>query len=315
MATQQIPESYDSLVQLFEDAATGARDHGVSVGLKHNTEAVLRLELEALTGTAAAPGLKAKWNNAKTYKVQMTAGFRSAKDKGRALAGACVNLLKLRLGGQWNTAWQAAGFSGGSLAIPDNPLVVLQNLRAYFQANPSHEIPDLGAGIGATAAACDAAVQTINTAAAVSNQSNVSAGAAKNQYDAGLRSARKRLSLLREELAQFLGRDDERWYAFGFDRPGDPETPEVPEHLVVTPGAAGSGLLFVDWDNSRRAESYRIVLAHAATGETVVERLVTESEAAFTGLASGQALRIRVSARNARGGESATAPEVAAVVP
>ena len=315
MASQQIPESYDSLVRLFEDATAGARDHGAAVGLKQNTETVLRPELEALTGTAATPGLKAQWNIAKTYKVDMTAVFRTAKDNGRKLAGACVNVLKLRLGGQWNNAWQGAGFGGGSLAIPDNPLTLLQQLRAYFVANPGHEVADLGAGIAATAAACDAAAQTINTASAASNQSNTAAGAAKSQYDAGLRSARKRLMGLRDELDQFLGRDDERWYAFGFDRPNDPEAPEVPEHLVVTPGAPGSGVLFIDWDHARRAESYRVSVLGSVNSPVVAERLVEESEITLTGLASGQTVHIAVTSRNAKGGESAAAPEVTITVP
>jgi hypothetical protein len=315
MASQQIPESYDSLVRLFEDAAAGARDHGTAVGLKQNTEAVLRPELEALTGTAAAPGLKSKWNAAKAYKVDMTAAFRSAKAAGRLLASACVNVLKLRFGGQWNSAWQTAGFTGGSLAIPDNPLTLLQQLRAYFAANPGHEVADLGTGLGATAAACDAAASAINSASAASNQSNVAAGTAKSQYDAGLRDARRRLMGLRDELAQFLGREDERWYAFGFDRPGDPETPEVPEHLVVTPGAPGSGLLFVDWDNARRAESYRVVVLGSVNGSVVTERLVAESEITLSGLAPGQTVRIVVTARNGKGGESAPAPVVVVTLP
>ena len=311
MASQQIPESYDSLVRLFEDAAAGARDHGAAVGLKQNTEAVLRVELEALTGTATVPGLKSKWNAAKTYKITAGDAFRTAKTNGRVLATACVNVLKPRLGNRWSNEWQTAGFSNGSLEIPENPLVLLQQLRAYFLANPTHEVSELGT----TAAACDAAAQTIVGSSTASNQSNVAAGHAKSSLDLGVRTARKRLSGLREELGQLLGRDDERWYAFGFDRPSDPVTPETPEHLVVTPGAQGTGMLFVDWDDARRAESYRVLVLGSINGAVITERLVSESEITLTGLSSGQTVRIVVSSRNGKGGESTPAPAVMVTLP
>lgn len=110
-------------------------------------------------------------------------------------------------------------------------------------------------------------------------------------------------------------RKHESWYAFGFARPNDPETPEVPEHLVVTPGAPGSGVLFIDWDHARRAESYRVSVLSSVNSPVVAERLVEESEITLTGLASGQTVRIAVASRNAKGGESAAAPEVTITVP
>lgn len=56
MASNEIPKSYDALIELMEDAADGAHTHGGAVGLKQNTEADIRLDLEALTGRAAGPG-------------------------------------------------------------------------------------------------------------------------------------------------------------------------------------------------------------------------------------------------------------------
>jgi hypothetical protein len=163
--SQQVPESYDPLVQLLEDAADGADQHGAAVGLKQNTPELIRADLETLVGKPAGPGnlppavpgLKALWNTAKAEKSTKGAAFRSAKSNGVAVARACVNVLKPRLGDGWNAAWQAAGFTNGSLAIPDNPLTLLQQLRAYFSTNPAHEKPDIAPGVHATAAACAAA--------------------------------------------------------------------------------------------------------------------------------------------------------------
>jgi hypothetical protein len=306
MASNEIPKTYEPLIELMEDAADGARDHGAAAGLEQNTEAAIRADLEALAGKAAGPGnvppavpgLKALWNTAKTNKVTQSGVFRSAKSNGRAVASACVNVLKPRLGNTWTNAWQEAGFTAGSLAMPDNPLAMLQQLRAYFAANPTHEVPGLAAGIDATAAACEAAAQAISTTSTASNQSNADAGTAKSNLEAGLAAASHRMSGLRQELAQLLDDDDDRWYAFGFDKPADPETPEVPENLVATAGAAGSRSIAFDWDDARRAESYRITLVNAATSAVAASQIVTDSDAA--GVRAGRASRSPSPCRNQR---------------
>ena len=40
-------------------------------------------------------------------------------------------------------------------------------------------------------------------------------------------------------------------------KPSDPSTPETPANLVATAGAAGSKTVIADWDDARRADSYR----------------------------------------------------------
>ena len=75
--SNEIPKSYDPVVELLEDAADGAEAHGAAVNLKQNDAAALRLALEALAGKPAGPnnvppaviGAKTKWNNAKAAKV------------------------------------------------------------------------------------------------------------------------------------------------------------------------------------------------------------------------------------------------------
>lgn len=311
MATNQTPRSYDPLVLHLEEAADGADALGVALGLKQNTAAAIRADLVALTGSPGSPGLKDLWNAAKTAKTAATAAAQQARTKGKAIASASVGVLKPRLGSQWNSSWQTAGFTSGSLAIPENPLTLLQQLRAYFTANPTHEKSDLGPGISATAAACEAAAQAISAAATASNNSNTAAGVAKKNFDDGIETGRARLSGLREELARLISDEDERWYSFGFERPADPETPEIPENLVVAAGA--NGLYFADWDDSRRAETYRAAVRNAA-GDTVAERIVSESETTLSGLPSGT-LTLTVTARNPSGGESQPGNAVVITVP
>ncbi len=326
MADNSISESFDPLVQFLEDAADGAHDHGVAVGLKQNDEAALRTALTDLIGKPAGPGnvppaelgFKDKWNVAKAAKTSSTGALRSAKSNGRVLARACIGVLQPRLGQSWNNTWQTAGFTHNSLAVPQNPLPLLNQLRSYFVTNPTHEVADLTPTISATATACEASAQAISTAASTSNNKNMESGQAKKNLAAGIKAARARLTGLREELDQLIEDDDDLWYAFGFDKPGDPDTPEVPENLVATPGAAGSKMLFVDWDDAVRGHGYRVIVTDTATPPVqLANEIVHESEANLTldTLPSGTAVRITVSARNRTGGESGPSTPVNSTVP
>jgi len=94
MANNTIPDAYEPVVQLLEDAADGAHTHGGAAGLVHNNEANLRLDLTALVGTPAGPanlppaqpGFKALWNTAKATKTAQTAALRTVQSDGRFLA-------------------------------------------------------------------------------------------------------------------------------------------------------------------------------------------------------------------------------------
>jgi hypothetical protein len=323
MASNEIPREYEPLVELLHDATDGATTHGAAIGVKANDGPTLQATLDSLVGIPAGPnnvppaipGLKALWNTAKANKSATTAALRAAISNGRALAMACVGTLKPRLGNSWTAAWQAAGFQGGSLETPKNPQARLLELRAYYADHPTHEVPDLSPTISATAAACQAAADAIGAADTTSNQSNADAGQAKAALEAGIKAARSHLGGLREELSRLLGDDDERWYLFGFERPSDPETPETPANLVATPGAPGSHSVFVDWDNARRAETYRVLARDATTGAQVLAKLVGESEAMLAGLPPGATLKIAVTARNDAGGESAESDPITVAVP
>jgi hypothetical protein len=322
MSDNTIPKTYDPLVQLLEDAADGAHTYGVAIGLKQNDETALRAALTALVGTPAGPGnvppavpgLKDNWNMAKTAKVTGTAIARSAMSNGRAQATACMGVLKPLLGKQWNNAWQVAGFTNHSLAVPDNPLPLLQQFRSYFAANPTQEVTNAALNITATAAACEASAQAISDGISTSNQSNTDSGIAKQNLQSGMDSGRSRLSGLRGELTQLIDPDDDRWYAFGFDKPSDPSTPAVPQHVTVTPGSAG--MVFVDFDDARRADNYRVTVNDTATPQNqLAEQIVTESECTFMALPSGTAIKVIVTGRNSSGGESGPSDPASGTVP
>ena len=88
------------------------------------------------------------------------------------------------------------------------PTTLLQQFRAYFLANPTHEVPNLSPTISATAAACETAAQAISTAATASNQANSDARTAKGKLENAITAGRTRLSGLRTELDQTLSDED-----------------------------------------------------------------------------------------------------------
>jgi len=316
-----IPKIYEPLVQLLEDAADGANKYGAALNLKQNTEAVIRADLTALIGTPAGPnnvppavpGLRALWNDAKWNKVAMTAALRSAESNGRALAMACIGALKPAFGNRWCSAWNAAGFIGGSLEVPAHPQPLLLQLRAFYGKNPAREVKSVN-GIDCTAAACQASADAIEAADKASNQSNTDAGDAQAALQAGIDAGRARLIGLQGELGQLMDDNDVRWLAFGFDQPGHPGTPDVPQNLAVTPGAAGSHMLFVHCDDARRADGYRFTVTNAADNSALAEDLTQDAEDTLSSLSSGTKVNVTVTARNQTGESQPCAP-VTVVVP
>jgi hypothetical protein len=133
-----------------------------------------------------------------------------------------------------------------SLHAVHRPLVehLLSNIgcRRPNESNPTREVTSAALNITATAAACEASAQAISDGISTSNQSNTDSGIAKRNLQTGMDTGRSRLSGLRGELTQLLDPNDDRWYAFGFDKPSDPSTPAVPQHVMVTPGKRGHDL-------------------------------------------------------------------------
>lgn len=321
MANNSIPTAYDPLVQLLEDAADGAHTHGVAIGLVHNSEAFIRADLITLVGKPAGPGgvppaepgFKALWNVAQTKKSAATAKLRTAQSNARLYVRTCIRSLFPVLGESWNADWNAAGFTGGSLAVPTNPMTLLQQMRAYYVANPLRE--SVVQGINCNAATCEATAQGLSDAESASNQSNTDSGTAKSDYENGLAAARVRLTGLRNELSQLMDDDDDRWYAFGFDKPSDPSTPETPANLVATAGAAGSKTVVADWDDARRADSYRFRAVNKTNNTEVVNEIVSDSQISLAlNIAVGAVVLLTVTGRNSAG-ESPASDAVEFIVP
>jgi len=301
MASNRIPQNYAPLLHLAHDAADGVAQHGAAIGLGQNTAEKIRAEIVALVGDPTAqppvPGKQAEFNWAVAARTAAAAAERSVTSNARAFVGNAIALLGNFLGRQWNAAWAAAGFTGHSLAVPDDPLPVLHELGAYFTAHAAHE----NAPLAITAAACTANVDAVSRARAATNTARTVYSAARTARDDALAAIYARMKGLRTELVQLLAADDTRWYAFGFDRPGDGEQPGPVCGLVLTGG--GTGTVIADWHPARRADRYHVWRQMVGTDAAPVAADTSphDPELALTGLPGGANVIVSVAGVNDAG--------------
>jgi hypothetical protein len=305
----------DGVSVLLTDAHSGALDLQDDVGLKQNRAAQLKAARVDLVGDQTVnpplPGKQQLYEAAKAAKVDATAEKTATDSNAKTYIAKVINRMKSILGQEWTSAWEALGFAGGSIAMPataDARFAILPSIATYFTNNAANEDPTLGI----TAAAAAALHTALTTARAASLASNTAAGEAKAARDASLAAARKRLTGLRDELAQLIAGDDPRWYSFGFNRPDDPETPQVVEHLTLTAGAPGSRVIYADWDDARRADLYRIFAKWGTMTEPVHIGDAYDSDGEVNGVAnnipSGTVVEVTIVSHNDAGDAQASAP-------
>ena len=139
MATNPTPDDDDVLISLTEDLADGCHLHEVALGIKQQTEAVMRAGL--LASKSALMGLGA----ARVLVDQKNDLLQAADAAGEAVLKNCrLRMVKL-FGTQYNSNWQTAGWPNQSTAIPDKQdqwFTLLGALDLYFTANPTAESED-----------------------------------------------------------------------------------------------------------------------------------------------------------------------------
>ncbi len=291
MAANPIPTSLSALTALAEDAADGANTHEVAIGLKQNKEADIRTDLTDLLAKIAAHAA------AVGAKPALSAAVRSEDSNGKAFIGTARDVLVPTFGSPWSQAWAPTGFV--SLAVPRSQAErqsLLASLRDYFTANPTKE----NAPLGITAALAGTRFSALSGARSAFNQGVTLIGQRKVARDASGKRLSKRMRGLVTELGQLLEDDDPIWYAFGFNPPAAPETPDQVEGLVVTPGEDGTA--YADWGETPRAKRFHVDIQVVGV-DAAFRRVatVTDSDATITGLPAGSTVRVRVIAVNDAG--------------
>jgi len=309
MASNALPNQNDRLFTLAEDMADGLHAHEVAVGIQQNKEAKLRPDLTAALAKESA--FQAK----RHAKLTATAAQTVADSNGKAFIASAKRVLENYLGGTWSAAWAEAGFVNNSTAVPKTIAerqASLGALQTYFTAHANHQnVP-----LQVTAAKAGTFFTALSDKRSTVNDVTRQAGQAKAERDAAVKVLRTRMTGLVNELAQLLAKDDARWYAFGLSRPVDTDLPGIPDALVITPGAAGSGTAYADWADARRAVRYRLWKKVTGVDTDFVPVLtVTDSDATMTGLPVGATVEIRVIAVNESGGESQPSETKQIVVP
>jgi hypothetical protein len=306
MATNPTPNDDNDLLALAEDMADGLHTLEVPVGVKQNTEAVMRAAITACRSANTALGV------AKAARGAAVAAERAADETAREFIREAKKVLQHYLGDAWNAGWEATGFPHQSTAIPNSEeerLNLCSSLKDYFAANPAHE----SAQFGVTAALADAAFTGLSNARDDQDTKRSAVTAANAAVNTAFYNLRKRVRGLIGELETLLTNEDARWHEFGLSRPVDPDTPERVEGLVLTPNLAGKVL--ASWNGAPRASRYRVFKQVVGVDlEPVNVETVHDRQYLIEGLPGGQTVKVHVVAGN-DAGEAPASEVVEAVVP
>jgi len=309
MASNPLPDKLNLLFTEAEDMSDGLHRHETPLGVKQNTEAVIRAAL------AAARAAESEFGIARDAKSDANEALRVTDSNAREFIGVARSLLVPRLGAQWSAAWLPTGFPNQSTTVPklqSERLDLCAALKTYFTNNPTLEVTSVS--ITVTAALAQARFDAVSGARDVFQNATTISGQKKAARDAAVNILKLRMRALIEELVPLMPADDPRWHGFGLNKPSETDAPDAPAALTLTPGAATK--LLADWADARRAVRYHVyVQIIGVDAEPRRVDTVNDSDATLPGLPSGSTVAVSVTALNADGDESQPCTAVQAVVP
>lgn len=289
MASNRIPNEYASLMVQGGDAYAGATSIGSGIPLLVNTAVDIGANLTAAQTT------QLDYKTVRGGLSGLSATLRAERELAYNFCFTARDLLRVYCGRDWCEAWLVTGFDDG-LAVPRSYaelrelLVALNN---YFTLNPTHE----NEALGITAALANTRRVALQTAHEAINARWMQIETKVQARDAAVTALRKRLSGLCKELSQRLEDMDPRWLAFGFNLPGAPTTPEVPQDVVVT--VLSDGRLQVACSPSPTATSYRFYYQRPIVDPAPIAAGSAEDPLfVIEGLTAGQLYQVYVSASN-----------------
>ena len=249
MASNKLPDILEELIALTEDAADGAHQLETTVGLQQNKETAIRADL------AAVVTKKSAYDAAVTASPDKTTALTVARSNARGWLTMARDNFKTFLGGQPSQAWESAGWSSSSIAVPstsDLLLPMLQAVGGFLTANPAREV----AAMNLTAARATTLHTALSDARAARNTHDALLTQTKSERDDAEDQLRTRMRGLIDELMQLLDPMSPHWLTFGLKRPGAPDSPDQAQNTRAT--AAGGGKVRVQCDAAPRANYYQI---------------------------------------------------------
>lgn len=300
MTIRIVPKDTESLIDLATQCHAGVLALAVELNLKQNDPLAFALDLYDLVGEPGADpetaGRQGALNISRRVFLAAQTARRLAFDAGRAFNARAVDHLKGYFGRRWNPLWQTAGFTGGSLIQPYQPLTRMLEFRAYFAANPAHE----SAGLNLTAAEANRLIVNLGAARDAEAAADIARSDAARDRDEAAARLRTRVVGLRAELDQLMDSDDLRWRRFGFARPIDRRIPKPVPQLSLR--AVGAGEIIVEWQAATGAETYRVTRQVTNVDPDPVEvGLFTDRLAIIRGLPVGSTVIVAITARNPAG--------------
>jgi hypothetical protein len=296
------PGPLNELIAAGEDMCDGLENLEVAVGIKQNTFAATRADLDALI--AADNAFKA----ADGERPAAATALRLADSNAKAFIAACIKVFSITLGNAWSDAWVATGLPDNTVGVPgkqDARFTALGGLKAFLTANPTYEVSTPKVTVTAALAT------TLHTAFSNAREGvNMAQDKAKGKLllrEPLEAEFRRRYRAVVNELDGLLDDEDSRWYQFGLNRPADPATPGAP--LSLQASAIGGGKVLAQISGARRANSfnyYRQVVG--ADAEPVQVENTPGTQLVIEGLPVGATVKITVTGVNDAGEGPASDP-------
>jgi len=291
---QEIVKSFGLLSNLGTNVVGGLTLLETVLGVVHVPKLKVEVDLLALlTGNTA-------YQNGRLLLSDRRDSVRGLTQQGRELIMITRDMLKPRFGSQFSNTWEILGYKN-SLAGPtsaEDVKVMLEAIRAYFEANPTLEVPTLGI----TAANAASLLTDLKAAIVAVNLQDATVGTLRDTRDLKMDTLMGTLRDLVDELGLKLGPLDQRWKAFGLNMPGAEATPDAPEGVKVT--LIGPTAAALKWNAAARAQYYRVWMkVHGVEGDYLAVGSPADLDFTIENLPANSTIDIVVTALN-DGGES-----------
>ncbi len=225
----------------------GLAEHAGELNVPHSVAVDLPGRLAALSVAEVA------YHEAKIQLREVRTELENAVSLTRRFMMVARETLKPTLGVKYSQSWGVAGFSR-NLQLPRSAEPLLLQLHTIKDYLAAHPIVDAGPHLtGARAGALFDDLARLVAALADRKHGVDQAFTTRNEK---LKAMEKGLRTLLSELHLVLDPLDSRWFAFGFQKPGQKRSPAAPENVSVTP--VSSTAMEVKWEPSPGATHYRV---------------------------------------------------------
>ena len=262
--------------------------------MPHNTEAAVNTDI------AAAETARQACETGRGVLRGLRAAMETARMAARLLAMITRDILKPIFGNEYTQAWDETGLIG-SLEIPvnvDDLIALMNTFGLFFTANPTLEI----AVRNITAAQMQLIGTALSDALEAVILQEAAVGALMATRDAKFAALVRRTRGVIDECTQVLDPLDPRWLAFGLNKPGAEETPDVVDGLIAILIGSNAGAL--KWNAPARARFYHVFQRiRGVDADYVLVASPDDPDCTLEALPANATIDIQVSAVN-DGGES-----------